>query len=77
MSYGAQCRRKARRGGKQRSLEHKEMPLRERHNLLRDGQDLSGGESTTFVLTHDGIGRVPVGVPSVRWLVTEKHREFS
>lgn len=72
MSHVTQCLRKASRGGskgsKQRSLEYKEPLLCGRHNLLCDCQHLSGGESTKFVLTLNGMGKVPVGVRPVRWL---------
>jgi hypothetical protein len=39
------------------------------HNLLCDCQALSGGETAKFVLTLDGMERVPLG-----GRVTEKHR---
>lgn len=76
MSHVTQCLRKASRGeskgSKQRSLEYKETLSCGRHNLLCDCQDLSGGKPTKFVLTLNGMERVPVGVRSIRWL---GHRE--
>ena len=48
--------------GETKVIEYKEMPLWERHNLLCDCQDLFGEESTKFVLTLDGIGRVLVAM---------------
>lgn len=73
MSHVTQRLRKASRGGskglKQRSLEYKEMLSCGRHNLLCDCQDPCGGESTKFVLTLDGMGRVPMGEQAVRWVV--------
>lgn len=72
MSHVTQCLRKASRGGskgsKQRSPEYKEPLLCGRHNLLCDCQDLSEGESAKFVLTLNGMEKVPVGVWPIRWL---------